>query len=197
MDFSVSSCLSRIRKGFWRRISSLSDWSEEKLRNPLAKKVWIFRKRCLGAIFVGTAIWLGVWANEVSQLEAKMKWEKTHLPTEQILDFALGSRGMKQVRDLKLLQRATYTLPARLDELGAVWLSEGANWLAFFTGSEENTQVKIYCQPCTMQPRIWQPKGVGWRGLELALQEIDRRIGERQGVTPKKRIERDPREIVF
>ena len=68
---------------------------KKKLRHPLAAKAWKFRRRCLGGVLLAAALWIGNWANEVSRTEAELKWERTHLPTDRVLDFALGSRGVE------------------------------------------------------------------------------------------------------
>ncbi len=178
-----------------RRVSTLSANTLEKVRLTLQARLWRNGKIWVGVIFLLLSVWIGNWAKQVSQLEAAAQWEREHLPSEQIIECLMKSRGLGLVRHLKKLHKVLRTLPSTIDDPGSIWISESVDWIAFYGSPERSPQVQIYCLQCSFLPTQWGPLGVGWTAIALALQKMDQKAILLKG--PKAQIQKDPREIFY
>jgi len=199
MDLSLDGSLHRVRSWVSGRVPSIPRRTFEKLRASIPWKTGKYKTRFLSGAFFLLALVLGVWANGIAEMEAISKWERNHLPSERIFKFALGSRGMHQVQDLNQLQKVMRSVPSRLDEMGSIWISTDANWAAYYSSPDQALQAQIYCLRCSNRPEKWKPLGIGWRGLEDALDEIDKNTLLSKPLAQKKkgRLPRDPRELIY
>ncbi len=153
----------------------------------------------MSGVLFSSSIFLGIWANELSEAEAVRKWERSHLPSEQIFGFAMGSRRLLFVSDDKRVQKLIHSISTHLDEAGSVWLSSDSNWVAFYSHPDQMIQVRFYCLDCTQIPHQWQPLGVGWFALEKVIAALDQKKAKAVPLPSQKRkvMLRDPREVVY
>jgi hypothetical protein len=179
--------------GIQKRIQALS--------NSLVRKSGsATRKRVMSAGFLACSCVFGIWANDIAQIEAKMRWAREHPPSVRVIDFALGSRGLRKIEDTDQIHRVVRLIPTHLDENGAFWLSSNGQWVAFFSDSIQSNTIHIYCSICNRTPQgpDWRPFGVGWEALENVTDEIDQKT---QNVSPiqrsKKVVFKDPRELSY
>jgi hypothetical protein len=207
MDFSHFWNFRRISMGFSKRIQTLLLSFTQKIGNnsPLKAPVHsrILFKKWLGVASMVSSLFLGYWANQLSETAAIEKWEKAYLPSREVVHFALGSRNLKQPKDQRQIQRILRSLPQRLDDGGSFWISQDSNWVTYYATSEEQTDPQIHCLNCSPSAipnssfNLWQPAGLGWRGLEKILEKIDLKIKNTPRTTQKNRFFRDPRELVY
>jgi hypothetical protein len=199
MELSDRGGLSGFREWISRRVRSLSRDPSQKFGKACGAALWRQRNRLASGTFFVAAIILGLWANELAEADALARWERMHLPSERIIQFALGSRNFHSVRDENQMQKILRSIPSRLDESGAFWLSENANWVVFYAAPDQAVQAQLYCFRCETLPKQWKPVGLGWRGLEETMQEIDKNLDFLKPVLLKKVKAgwRDSREIVY
>jgi hypothetical protein len=159
------------------------------------------RTRLIGIAYFGVSIALGFAAFTFSRVEAIEYWERTFLPSERVIRFALGSRGLVPAAEGYQAQRVLRSLPSSLDEKGSIWMSTDPIWVAAFLPSKEDTSIQVltYCLDCKNFPKNWQPMGIGWRAMDKAIEQIDRGLKGRKEVktAPLSKIRSDPREIVY
>ncbi len=194
MDFSDCYRLFSVKLRIQGGISEIPKRFKASVRNQ--------RSRLASAGFILTAIGLGAWANTLSQSEAILKWERTHLPSDRVFQHALRSRGMTLVQDIHEVQRALRALPVSFDQKGSVWSSVDSNWIVFYSDLDRVIQAQVFCLICSVRPNQWKAMGIGWRGLELALDALDEMNEKRSLVQVpvfkgKESFWRDSREIIY
>lgn len=169
------------------------------------------RSRIVGLTYFVISVILGLFAFTLTREEAIEYWERTFLPSERVIRFALGSRGLKAASEGHPLQRGLRALPSSLDEKGSIWLSADPIWVAAFLSSHSDSEVQpvVYCldrkmcknclEDCRIPPKNWQPMGRGWRAMDKVIDQIDGDLRLRKeikgGLSVKTR--RDPREILY
>ena len=193
MDYIIRGGLLRLQAGVHRRVSALS--------KKFVSRIGPHRKKWASAGFFGMALVLGVWAHSSSQAEAVLNWERTHLPSDGMVQLALKSRGFRLLEEGKPLQKVLRSLPVSLDQKGSFWATSDLNWVAYYADPEQVTQTQIFCWECATPPTPWQPSGLGWRGLETLLKDIAIKFtSHRPAVKATARgshLWRDPREVVY
>lgn len=209
MDGCLRVSLYWIRSWFTGRVQAISGYVRAVFVSSRQFKIqglkirrdtlWKPRKRLFSALLLGSSLLLGVWANELSELEAIKKWERTHLPSERLFEFAMGSRGLRGVSEPRQLQKLIRSITTHLDATGSVWLSSDLNWVAFYSNPDQGIQVQFYCLECLKLPQNWQPVGIGWLALEQVTGVLDQRKSEihLSAVRNPKTVFRDPREVVY
>ena len=195
MDFLSRRSLSLIQSGIQRRISALSGSFDSKL--------WRYRRWGASAGFLLAAIFLASWAHSSSQAEAVLNWERTHVPSEKLVQVALQSRGLRRMEEGKVLNKVLRELPVSLDEKSAIWMTSDSNWVAYYLDPDQATQAQVFCLECSTPPSPWQPVGLGWQGLEAALVGLDQRLAsyrapaKAKGERVRPKVWRDPRAVVY
>ncbi len=169
------------------------------------------RSRIVGLTYFMVSIILGLFAFTLTREEAIEYWERTFLPSERVIRFALGSRGLRAAREGHPLQRGLRALPSSLDEKGSIWVSADPIWVAAFLPSHSDSDVQpvVYCldlkmckncpEDCRIPPKNWQPMGRGWRAMDKVIDQIDGdlRLRKEKIGAPWVKIRRDPREILY
>jgi hypothetical protein len=160
-----------------------------------------YQERFLSISSLVSAICLGTCAHRASENEALQRWERTHLPSDRIVQQSIRSYGWGSMDHSKTIEKLVRTIPASLDEKGSVWASDNWNWILFFSSHSELVQPQFYCLHCAKVPTNWLPVGVGWKGLELTLEGMTTRLELEKSQLPKKKIKsvhwKDAREISF
>jgi hypothetical protein len=160
--------------------------------------LWTQKERGLGGIFLLLAVAMGMWANEWSEQEAILKWEKTHLPSLKVIQHALESRGMVWLRDSAKIHRCLKSLPTSVDEKGAFWLHD-KGWVVFFSQTPEMLIPQLYCLNCHEIGGQWSSMGRGWSGFENTMVQLDQRMKSLR-LLPKNvapAVFLDPRAILY
>jgi hypothetical protein len=192
--------LHRFQSGILNRVQEVQERASKRSK-ALTDSIPLRRQRQIKGfgLLVAAGV-LGIWANEITQKDTLLRWEKTHLPPKEIMSYALGSRGLQEINDVKTLQQASRYLPSNLDEAGMIWISPHSNWVTYYFAKDEMIQTTLYCLECSEIPRKWTPVGLGWKGLELALKIVDQAKGELKKASPPKkdrRPYRDPKELLY
>jgi len=197
-------------------LRGIKNWASRRIR-ALSKSLqshglFVFfrrhRTRFIGITYFGVSVALGWVAFTLSREEAIEYWERTFLPSERVIRFALGSRGLAGASEGYPLQKALRSLPSSLDERGSIWFSAEPIWVAAFLPSaatqasgedSSSVQARVYCLDCKNFPKNWHPLGLGWRALDKVIDQIDIELRQKKGIkmiAPRK-LQRDPREIVY
>ncbi len=180
-----------------KRAESLSKGYLREIRNSISKTYRRYQRLWVAALFLVLSLALGDRANEMSQKTGASSWEKSHPPSQKVIFYSLKSRGLTLIQGVSFFQKIYRTIPTSLDEEGSIWLSEDANWVAFFLASAEAIPAQIYCLICKQLPVRWEPLGRGWQAFEKSLEELDHKIAALKLSRPKKFLPRDSREIVY
>ncbi len=158
----------------------------------------IRNRKVLGGALIVASILFGLWAHESAKAQALEEWERSHFPSSRVWKAAFESRGWREERDPKILQKALREIPANVDEKSAVWLSTDVRWAAVFVDPENVIPAKVFCRDCeaTAQAK-WKPIGMGWPGFDDVFKSIDESPLPVKKVFPKRREFLDPREIRY
>jgi hypothetical protein len=160
-----------------------------------------YRSRLIGSAYFALSGVLGFMAFTFSREEAIEYWERTFLPSEQVVRFSFGSRGLVEAGEGYLVQKAFRSLPSSIDAKGSIWLNADPIWVAVFLPHPETgtIQAVAYCFDCKSLPKNWEPKGIGWRALDKTLETVDielsRRKSSKMSIPPQ--FLKDPREILY
>ncbi|MEO5968901.1 MAG: hypothetical protein ABIQ95_03165 [Bdellovibrionia bacterium] len=182
----------------------LKTWTARRVRavsKSLTQLCGRHRTRLVGIAYFAISVVLGFAAFTLSREEAIEYWERTFLPSERVIHFALGSRGLIPATEGYHSQKALRSLPSSLDEKGSFWLNTDPVWVAVFLPSDKDFGIHAvaYCHDCKNFPRNWQPMGIGWRAMDKVIEQIDKGLRHRKDVKrvllPK--FQDDPREIVY
>lgn len=219
MGFFNRFCMFRFMSGVAGGISTVSDRFKKRCRiaasavrglsfKKVVKKPNFFKfhhnqRRLLSVALFLTAILLAIKAHDISQGDGIQKWLRDHPPSLKILEFSLGSRGLRSLafsqKNEKIFQKVIRTLPTSLDEEGAIWLSQDETWVASYYGKDHEIQPYLFCAECSTLPKNWRSLGFGWPAFESLISAIDQRLTREQKKSPleKKKVWRDPREISY
>lgn len=168
------------------RISLLSKCFEEGLTS--SKKYWLS-----GILFL-LSLFVGHYANQLSEEKAIQNWESSHLPTPKIVAFSFESYGWKRIKDPQKTQKIIRSLPAALDENGSFWVSSQIDWIVFFSEHKNSETIELYCRTCQNSSNRWSFYGKGWRALERIIVKMDQIVRSSKPMVVKKPIQTvDPR----
>jgi hypothetical protein len=156
----------------------------------------------LSALFAIISCLCGLWAKELAESEAALRWGSEHPPSSRVVRFSLESFGYRREQDPDKLHRVVRWIPSHLDETASFWVTRDLDWIAYFSDLQKTVQIELYCHSCSSVPKSqdWSPEGVGWSVFEDLLQRIE---GKKSiPMLPNKgsirrSSPRDPREIVF
>ena len=190
-------------------LSGFKNWAAGRVRALSQSFAQVFgrlgrhRTRLIGAAYFAVSVALGFVAFTCSREEAIEYWERTFLPSGQVIGFALGSRGLVAAVEGYQLQKVLRSLPTSLDDRGSIWLSADPIWVAVFLPSKDDSsvQAETYCLDCKNLPKNWQPMGIGWRAMDKVVNQIDNLLKRRKEtkIAPSTQIRsrRDPREFIY
>jgi|GEM_PF-1154317 hypothetical protein len=188
-----------ITNAFSKRATKIPNGSSHASRDALwFKTLWVQKERGLGGVLLALAVAMGVYANEWSEQEALLRWEKTHLPSSRVIQYAMESRRMVWLQDPSKVHRGLKSLPVSADEKGTFWFNE-KGWVVFFSQTPEMLIPQLYCFRCEEGGDQWSPMGRGWTGFENTMLRIDQWM-ESLPLRPQRvapRVFLDPRAIVY
>ena len=145
------------------------------------------------------SLFLGIWANGVSENSAILKWEKAHPPSLKIVDYVSQAKQMQHMSDPFLLQKSLRALSVNTDERGSFWLGMDSYWLVYFL--DEGPPL-VYCLNCKEVPKKWMPLGIGWKGFEKGMELIEQEKDRLKAISTSKKNQNstqfyDPRAIHY
>ncbi|MEK6579610.1 MAG: hypothetical protein AABZ55_10325 [Bdellovibrionota bacterium] len=152
-------------------------------------------------ILLALAISLAALAHAQSKKIAVASWIKSHSPSEKIWTISLVGLGYKSFRESSKYSVALRSLPATLDEEGAVWVTASGQWIGVSFVENSLSPFAIYCLDCKIIPSNWIPIGSGWPALEAALNRADHAVqlydSMRKAASRSRVAYQDPREIRY
>lgn len=202
MDPGAFSNLFRFRSGVSRRIREIPTTIKNAVgAHCQAERIWSTYRKCFGVASFLLSIFLGMVANSYSEQEALKRWEKNHVPSYSVVQFAMGSRGLMLNQNLSITQKLMRSLPTNLDDPGSFWMSQDSSWFAYYGNSNQQAQVQFYRMGSSSLPHHWIPMGVGWRALEKSIDAVDRvkLSNQSRKIHPAQRAKQrlDPRQLVY
>ncbi len=157
------------------------------------------REKIFGGVGILISMGLGIWANQSSEEAAIRRWERTFIPSKQVFKFAMQGYGFKELQETRTLQKLALHFPEAVDELASIWVDPHARWVVFSEKEDGFSQPQVYCTDCKLLPESWQRIGVGWRGLEVLISNLNGRTSDHfENPGKKKSLEwKDPRAISY
>ncbi|MCM2278566.1 MAG: hypothetical protein NDJ89_10880 [Oligoflexia bacterium] len=174
-----------------RRVRALQEQARKRLPKPLSAHP-LTRSRIRGAIFLLVSLWLGSIAYSIAETEAMHAWEKAHPPSRAAWEHSLGTRGYQEAKDARAIHKSLVSMPALVDEAGAIWMTSTGSWIAIPLAGSGNLPFRLFCRECSHPGEAWEPRGRGWRGFENVLAAIDSLTPP----PPAAPAPRKPREII-
>ena len=190
MAFHYRDILFRLRSDFRGRAKEIS-------RNSPERKSTCWRE-ISGAALALAALFLGVYANQWSEIEAISNWKKTHLPSFQLVGVLLHSQGLILDEKNVLTNNVKRLLADRKTSAGLFLLSRDASAVAFDPGKSLG-EVLVYRTLQNESRDDWRAVGSGYEGLEFCLNQLVHKTKPAIFRSLKKKGPplRDPREVFF
>ena len=183
--------------------------------NPLQGLVAAFhalaRSEILRAgVLIAAGSLLALQAYRWSREESLRTWLKEHAPSALVSSHALALFGFRALTDPEQVTRAIRWLPTQMDTTAEFWTAPGLSLIVYFApGSSGGLEPLVLRadSPAGVAggvslnngPKDWQPLGIGWTGLENALEKAHSRppppLASRARKPP--RPTGDPREFTY
>src|SRR5438132_1657306 len=129
--------------GFYHRFSDRISKGLQELQKTFIKK-FRHQERILSISSLVLALCFGNCAQNASEREALRRWERSHIPSDKVFEYSVGSQGWRLMVQSKVVEKLIRGTPATIDEKGAVWVNENWNWILFYSGSSETVQAQFY-----------------------------------------------------